>query len=89
VRPGIGSYWEVFPDDRPPENASEEGRVTPERFDTELAAVWSAANFYNKASYQHLAEYIGVVFRENYTRMKRNSEPARAGISRSRRRMPD
>jgi len=45
-------------------------RVNSERFDTELEAVWYAANYYNKASYQHLSEYIGVVFRENYGQHK-------------------
>ena len=45
-------------------------RVNSERFDTELEAVWYAANYYNKASYQHLGEYIGVVFRENYGQHK-------------------
>jgi hypothetical protein len=45
-------------------------RVNSERFNTELEAVWYAANYYNKVSYQHLGEYIGVVFRENYGQRK-------------------
>ena len=38
-------------------------RVNSERFQTELAAVWYAANYYYAASYHRGAEYIGVVFR--------------------------
>jgi hypothetical protein len=39
-------------------------RVNSLRFDTELAAVWYAANYYYQASYNHGREYIGVVFRD-------------------------
>jgi hypothetical protein len=39
-------------------------RVNSERFDTELAAVWYAANYYYETSYRGDREYIGVVFRE-------------------------
>lgn len=39
-------------------------RVNSERFDTELAAVWYAANYYYEASYRRRAEYCGIVFRE-------------------------
>lgn len=39
-------------------------RVNSERFDTELAAVWYAANYYYETSYRRHREYIGVVFRE-------------------------
>lgn len=39
-------------------------RINSERFDTELAAVWYAANFYYETSYRRHREYIGVVFRE-------------------------
>jgi hypothetical protein len=40
-------------------------RVNSERFDTELAAVWYAANYYYETSYRRDREYIGVVFRES------------------------
>jgi hypothetical protein len=39
-------------------------RVNDERFATELAAVWFAANFYYATSWNRGREYIGVVFRE-------------------------
>jgi hypothetical protein len=39
-------------------------RINSERFDTELAAVWYAANYYDESSYHRDREYIGVVFRE-------------------------
>jgi len=39
-------------------------RINSERFNTELEAVWYAANYYYKTSYQRGREYIGVVFRE-------------------------
>ena len=39
-------------------------RVNSERFDTELAAVWYAANYYYEASYLRKREYTGVVFRD-------------------------
>lgn len=39
-------------------------RINSEKFDTELAAVWYAANYYYQASYRRGREYIGVVFRE-------------------------
>jgi hypothetical protein len=39
-------------------------RINSERFDTELAAVWYAANYYYETSYRRDREYIGVVFRE-------------------------
>ena len=37
-------------------------RVNSERFETELAAVWYAANYYYESSYRRGGEYIGVVF---------------------------
>jgi hypothetical protein len=37
-------------------------RVNSRRFDTELAAVWYAANYYYEASWNRGREYIGVVF---------------------------
>jgi hypothetical protein len=37
-------------------------RVNARRFDTELAAVWYAANYYYEASWNRGREYIGVVF---------------------------
>lgn len=40
-------------------------RINSERFETELAAVWYAANYYYQSSYNHGREYIGVVFRES------------------------
>jgi Domain of unknown function (DUF4329) len=39
-------------------------RINSERFDTELAAVWYAANYYYESSDHRDREYIGVVFRE-------------------------
>lgn len=39
-------------------------RVNSERFDSELAAVWYAANYYYETSHRRDREYIGVVFRE-------------------------
>ena len=39
-------------------------RISSERFDTELAAVWYAANYYYETSYRRDREYIGVVFRD-------------------------
>ena len=39
-------------------------RVNSERFDTELAAVWYAANYYYEVSERSGREYIGVVFRD-------------------------
>lgn len=39
-------------------------RINSERFDTELAAVWYAANYYYETSFRRHREYIGVVFRE-------------------------
>ena len=39
-------------------------RVNSERFDTELAAVWYAANYYYEASCRRQREYTGVVFSE-------------------------
>src|SRR5262245_26897509 len=40
-------------------------RISSERFDTELAVVWYAANYYYETSYRLDREYIGVVFRES------------------------
>jgi hypothetical protein len=37
-------------------------RINSERFETQLATVWFAANYYYEASYRHGREYIGVVF---------------------------
>ncbi len=39
-------------------------RVNSERFDTELAAVWYASNYYYQTSFRRAREYIGVVFKE-------------------------
>jgi hypothetical protein len=39
-------------------------RVNSERFDTELAAVWYAANYYYQTSYLRKREYTGVVFQD-------------------------
>lgn len=39
-------------------------RINSERFDTELAAVWYAANYYYESSFRRAREYIGVVFRQ-------------------------
>jgi hypothetical protein len=39
-------------------------RVNSERFPTELAAVWYAANYYYQSSYKRGREYIGSVFRQ-------------------------
>ena len=46
--------------ERTPERTA---RVNSERFASELAAVWYAANFYYAVSQRHGREYIGVVFR--------------------------
>jgi len=40
-------------------------RINSERFDTELAAVWFAANYYYESSFKRGCEYIGVVFQES------------------------
>jgi hypothetical protein len=42
-------------------------RVNSERFETELAAVWYAANYYYETSYRRRREYTGVVFRDGET----------------------
>jgi len=39
-------------------------RVNSERFDTQLEAVWYAANYYYQASYLRKREYTGVVFQD-------------------------
>ena len=39
-------------------------RINSERFETELGAVWYAANYYYQTSYKRGREYIGVVFRD-------------------------
>ena len=44
-------------------------RVNTERFDTELAAVWYAANYYYETSLHRRREYCGVVFREQSGRV--------------------
>lgn len=40
-------------------------RINSERFDTELAAVWFAANYYYESSLRRTSEYCGIVFRES------------------------
>jgi len=39
-------------------------RINSEVFDTELAAVWYAANYYYESSFRRQREYIGVIFRK-------------------------
>jgi hypothetical protein len=51
----------VSDDERTPQGTA---RINSERFDTELAAVWYAANYYYEASFRRGGEYIGVVFRD-------------------------
>jgi hypothetical protein len=38
--------------------------VNPREFDTELAAVWFAANYYYEASFKRIREYAGIVFKK-------------------------
>src|SRR5262249_28751835 len=59
----IGHGWRTEMSDSEPTPRGT-ARVNSERFSTELAAVWYAANYYYQSSYKRGREYIGSVFRQ-------------------------
>ena len=66
-------------------------RINSERFETELEAVWYAANYYYEASYRRMREYGGVVFREGekFGITVRIGMASRAGVASGIRITPD